>query len=69
MIRSQNPREVVQEIYRWLLGHWAVRSLMFQVAQEAKISPLRLSSTGTLDVVCRAIPKFQGAELEYLPLF
>jgi hypothetical protein len=25
LIRSLNPREVVQEIYGWLLGHWAVR--------------------------------------------
>ena len=24
-IRSQKPREVVQEVYGWLLGHWAVR--------------------------------------------
>ena len=40
-IRSQKPREVVQEVYGWLLGHWAVRSLMFQVAQQAKISPLQ----------------------------
>lgn len=47
-IHSLNPREVVQEIYGWLLGHWAVRSplalaepsLMFQVAQHAQISPL-----------------------------
>jgi hypothetical protein len=69
LIRSQNPREVVQEIYGWLLGHWAVRSLMFQVAEEAEISPLRLSFTGTLDVVRRAIPKFQRAEVEYLPFF
>jgi hypothetical protein len=27
-IRSQRPREVVQEIYGLLLGHWAVRSLI-----------------------------------------
>ena len=53
-IRSLNPREVVQEIYGWLLGHWAVRSLMFQVADRAQISPLRLSFTGTLNVVRRA---------------
>ena len=24
-IRSLNPREVVQEVYGWLLGHWSVR--------------------------------------------
>jgi hypothetical protein len=69
LIRSQNPREVVQEIYGWLLGHWAVRSLMFEVAEKAEISPLRLSFTGTIDVVRRAIPKFQRAELEDLPFF
>ena len=46
-IRSQNPREVVQEVYGWFLGHWAVRLLMFQAASEANIAPLRLSFTGT----------------------
>lgn len=49
-IRSLNPREVVQEVYGWLLGHWAVRFLMFQAATEAQIAPLRLSFTGTLRV-------------------
>ena len=44
-IRSLNPREVVQEIYGWLLGHWAVRSLMFQVADRTQISPLRFPSS------------------------
>lgn len=68
-IRSLNPREVVQEVYGWLIGHWAVRSLMFQVAQSAQISPLRLSFTGTLHVVRRAIPKFQRLELEEIPFF
>ena len=68
-IRSLNPREVVQEIYGWLLGHWAVRSLMFQVASSAQISPVRLSFTGTLNVVRRAIPKFQRLEPEEVPFF
>jgi len=39
--RSLKPREVVQEIYGLLLGHWAVRSLMLQAAQYEPISPLR----------------------------
>jgi hypothetical protein len=69
LIRSLNPREVVQEIYGWLLGHWAVRSLMFQVADKAGISPLRLSFTGTLNVVRRAVPKFQRLELTDIPFF
>lgn len=69
LIRSLNPREVVQEIYGWLLGHWAVRSLMCQVAERAEISPLRLSFTGTLNVVRRAVPKFQRLELTEIPFF
>ena len=43
-----NKSEVVQEIYGWLLGHYAVRHLMFTAAQQAGISPLRLGFTGTL---------------------
>jgi hypothetical protein len=69
LIRSLNPREVVQEVYGWLLGHWAVRCLMFQVAQEANLSPLRLSFTGTLNVVRRAVPKFQQLQDEEIPFF
>ena len=69
LIRSLNPREVVQEIYGWLLGHWAVRSLMFQVANSAHISPLRLSFTGTLNVLRRAVPKFQRLQPEEIPFF
>ncbi len=68
-IRSQNPREVVQEVYGWLLGHWAVRLLMFQAATEANVAPLRLSFTGTLRVIRRAIPKFQRLQTHELPLF
>ncbi|MGH2414003.1 MAG: IS4 family transposase [Microcystaceae cyanobacterium] len=68
-IRSLNPREVVQEIYGWLLGHWAIRSLMFQAAETAEISPLRIGFTGTLNVIRRAIPHFQAAQASQLPFF
>ncbi len=34
-VRSQKPRSVVQEVYGWLLGRWAVRVLMFQAATSA----------------------------------
>lgn len=46
-IRSKKPREVVQEIYGWLLAHFGLRCLMFRAASEAGISPLRLGFTGT----------------------
>jgi len=68
-VRSKTPRLVVQEIYGWLLGHWAVRCLMFQAAQRQKISPLRLGFTGTLRVIRRALPQFQQAQPQELPLF
>ena len=68
-IRSLKPREVVQEVYGWLLGHYAVRSLMFQAAQQADISPLRLGFTGTLKVIRRAIGDFQDLNQEQLPFF
>jgi Insertion element 4 transposase N-terminal/Transposase DDE domain len=68
-IRSKYPRGVVQEIYGWLLGHWAIRSLMFQAAQQQGLSPLRLGFTGTLKVVRRAMAQFQQSTPEEIPLF
>ncbi len=68
-VRSQKPREVVQEVYGWLLGHWSVRLLMFQAPTSAEVPPLRLSFTGTLRVIRRAIPKFQLLSPEEVPLF
>ena len=68
-IRSLKPREVVQEVYGWLLGHYAVRCLMFTAAQQAGISPLRLGFTGTLKVLRRAISDFQNVQTEQLPFF
>ena len=68
-IRSLNPREVVQEIYGWLLGHYAVRCLMFTAAQQAGVAPLRLGFTGTLKVIRRAIGDFQDIQPEQIPFF
>ena len=68
-IRSKSPRGVVQETYGWLLGHWAVRSLMFQAAEQQGLSPLCLGFTGTLKVVRRAVAQFQQSTPEEIPLF
>jgi Insertion element 4 transposase N-terminal/Transposase DDE domain len=68
-IRSKYPRGVVQEIYGWLLGHWAIRSLMFQAAKQQGLAPLRLGFTGTLRVVRRAMAQFQQSTPEEIPLF
>lgn len=67
-IRSKHPRAVVQETYGWLLSHWAVRSLMFQAAQAANLPPLRLSFTGSLRVLRRAVGHFQSAQPHEVPL-
>ena len=66
-IRSKTPRLVVQEIYGWLLAHWAVRCLMFKASTEAGISPLRLGFTGTLRVLRCAVTTFQRTETATLP--
>ena len=58
-IRSKNPREVVQEIYGWLLAHYCVRATMFDAATEKGVSPLRISFTGSLKVIRRAVPLCQ----------
>ncbi len=42
---------------------------MFQAAQRAEMSPLRLSFTVTLRVVRRAVAKFQDAQPEEIPFF
>jgi len=68
-IRSLQPRQVVQEIYGWLLAHWAVRCLMFHASEQAGIPPLRLGFTGTLNVIRRAIPQFQQSQPTELPFF
>ena len=59
----------MQEVYSLLLGHWAVRSLIFRAASSVNVSPLRLSFTGTLRVVRRAMPKFQRLDQQELPFF
>jgi hypothetical protein len=68
-VRSQKPREVVQEVYGALLGHWSVRVLMFQAATSAGIPPLRLSFTGTLRVIRRAIPRVPTLTTRRTPPF
>ncbi len=58
-IRSKSPREVVQEIYGWLLAHYYLRCLIFKTATLKSIYPLRISFVGSLWVIRCAIPEFQ----------
>ncbi|NJO98645.1 MAG: transposase [Pleurocapsa sp. CRU_1_2] len=59
-IRSKKSKLVVQEIYGWLLAHWAVRSLIFRVSTTTDKSPVRFSLTETLRILRRAtMPMFR----------
>lgn len=68
-IRSKKPKLVVQEIYGWLLAHWAIRSLIFRASSTTEQSPLQFSFTGTLRILRRAISQFQQALPSSLPYF
>src|SRR5215207_2972114 len=68
-LRSQRPREVVQEVSGLLLAHLAVRTLMHQAARRDGVDPDRLSFTGALRVLRRAIPRAQRTTPKRLPLF
>jgi hypothetical protein len=57
VLRSQTPAGVVQEIYGLLLAHYVLRTLMFEAAGRAAISPLRLSFTGTLKILRCRLPE------------
>ncbi len=51
----------------WLLGHYAVRYLMFQAVTQAGLSPLGLRFTGSLKVIGRAFANFQYIPSEQVP--
>jgi hypothetical protein len=58
-LRSGRPREVVQEVYGLALAHLAVRLTMVEAAARANVDPDRLSFTGTLRILRRAVGRFQ----------
>jgi hypothetical protein len=68
-LRSKRPREVVQEVYGLLLAHLAIRTLMHRAALREGLDPDRLSFTGALRVLRRAIPRAQRTRPGRLPLF
>ncbi len=57
VLRSQTPAGVVQEIYGLLLGHYVIRTLMQQAADEQGIDPDRLSFTNTLKILRCRLPE------------
>jgi hypothetical protein len=55
VLRSKTPELVEQEFYGMMLAHRAVRTLMYEAAQNQNIDPDRLSFTHTLRVVRRKL--------------
>lgn len=56
VLRSQTPGGVQQEVYGFLLVHYAIRSLMHQAALDGGIDPDRVSFTRTLRLARRQVP-------------
>ena len=67
-LRSKTPLGVLQEIYGLLIAHMTVRTLMAEAASKWDLDPDRLSFTGALQVISRAIPRMQAAKTELLPI-
>ncbi len=56
-LRSQTPEGVEQELYALSLGHFVVRALMLQAAQQENIDVDRLSFTGCLHILQARLPE------------
>ena len=60
-LRSETPAGVIQEIYALSLGHFVIRSLMFEAAATAGLDPDRLSFTGCFQVLKCRLPECDAA--------
>jgi hypothetical protein len=56
-LRSQTPAGVEQELYALSLGHFVVRALMLEAAQEENLDVDRLSFTGCLRILQARLPE------------
>jgi hypothetical protein len=56
-LRSETPAAVIQEIYALSLGHFVIRSLMFQAAETVQLDPDRLSFTGCFQILKCRLPE------------
>jgi Insertion element 4 transposase N-terminal/Transposase DDE domain len=55
VLRSKSPDMVRQELYGYLLTHYAISTLICQAATEADIDPDRIKFTQTVRIIRRAI--------------
>jgi len=59
-LRSETPAGVIQELYALSLGHFVIRSLMFEAAATAGLDPDRLSFTGCFQILRCRLPECDG---------
>jgi hypothetical protein len=59
-LRSETPAGVIQEIYALSLGHFVIRSLMFEAAAAVGLDPDRLSFTGCFQILKCRLPECDG---------
>ncbi|WP_034261336.1 IS4 family transposase [Actinospica robiniae] len=55
VMRSQSPDMVIQELYGYLLTHYAINSLICRAATEADIDPDRVKFTNAVRIIRRRI--------------
>lgn len=60
-LRSETPAGVIQEIYALSLGHFVVRSLMFEAAGTVGLDPDRLSFLGCFQILKCRLPECNGS--------
>jgi len=56
VLRSKSPDLVLQEIWGHLCCHFAIRTLMWEAANEASVDPDRVSFVAALRIARRSIP-------------
>jgi hypothetical protein len=60
-LRSETPAGVIQEVYALSLGHFVIRSLMFEAAASVGLDPDRLSFSGCFQILKCRLPECNGA--------
>jgi hypothetical protein len=56
-LRSETPAGVIEEIYALSLGHFVIRSLMFEAAATVDLDPDALSFTGCFQILKCRLPE------------
>ncbi len=60
VLRSKSPALVLQEIWGHLCCHYAIRTLMFEAAQDADVDPDRVSFVAALRIARRSLSGARG---------